>query len=155
MGDWSKTHRVYGEAQLATGASLAGDLHLQPSTQIHQGVETPLEMLNRDEAFLVLSLEDGTVRLVAKDQTVAVSFGEGPGSPDAEPGDMPGALALRLEVLMTDGRAYTGEVRAVLPPQRSRPIDMLNLPERFFSLAADGMIHYLNRSHVLHVRPLD
>lgn len=155
MGDWSKTHRVYGEAQLVTGASLAGDFHLQPSTQTHQGVETPLEMLNRGEAFLALSLADGTVRLVSKDQTVAVSFGGVAGSPDAESGDVPGATALRLEVLMIDGREYAGEVRAVLPPRRSRPIDMLNLPERFFSLVADGMVHYLNRSHVLHVHPLD
>jgi hypothetical protein len=138
---------------LVTGASLAGDLHLQPSSQIHQGVETPLEMLNRTEAFFVLSLADGTVRLVAKDQTVAVSFGAG--SPDTEVGDMPGATALRMEVLMVDGREYAGEVWAILPPRRSRIIDLLNLPERFFSLAADGMIHYLNRSHVLHVRPLD
>lgn len=153
MGDWSKTHRVAGEAQLVTGASLAGDLHLQPSTQVHQSVETPLEMLNRTEAFFALSLADGTVRLVAKDQTVAVSFGAG--SPDAEAGDTPGVTALRLEVLMVDGREYTGEVRAILPPRQSRPIDLLNLPERFFGLAADGMIHYLNRSHVLHVRPLD
>ncbi len=153
MGDWLKTHRVSGEAQLVTGASVTGDLHLQPSTETHQSVETPLEMLNRAEAFFALSLADGTVRLVAKDQTMAVSFGAG--SPDAELGGVPGAAALRLEVLMIDGREYTGEVRCVLPPQRSRPIDMLNLPERFFSLVADGMIHYLNRSHILHVRPLD
>jgi hypothetical protein len=84
---------------------------------------------------------------------MAVSFGAG--SPDAELGDVPGATVLRLEVLMIDGREYKGEVRSVLPPPRSRPIDMLNLPERFFSLVADGMIHYLNRSHILHVRPLD
>lgn len=153
MGDWSKTHRVSGEAQLVTGASLAGDLHLQPSTQVHRSVETPLEMLNRAEAFFALSLEDGTVRLLAKDQTVAVSFGAG--FPDAEPGDTPGATALRLEVLMVDGREYIGEVRAILPPHHSRLIDLLNLPERFFRLAADGTVHYLNRSHVLHVRPLD
>ncbi len=77
------------------------------------------------------------------------------GSSDAEPGDIPGSTALRLEVLMVDGREYTGEARAGLPPPRTRPLDLLNLPDRFFSLVADGMIHYLNRSHVLHVRPLD
>lgn len=153
MGDWSKTQRVSGEAHLVTGASLAGDLHLQPSTVHHQSVETPLEMLNRAEAFFALSLADGTVRLVAKGQTVAVSFGAG--SPDAELGDTPTSVALPLEVLMADGREYTGEARADLPPHHSRPIDLLNLPERFFGLTADGMIHYLNRSHVLHVRPLD
>lgn len=153
MGDWSKTHRVSGEAQLVTGASLAGDLHLQPSTLLHQGVETPLEMLNRTEAFFALSLEDGSVRLVAKDQTVAVSFGAG--SPDVESGSLPVSASMRLEVLMADGREYLGEARADLPPNHSRPIDLLNIPDRFFHLVADGMIHYLNRSHVLHVRPLD
>lgn len=152
MSDWSKTHRVSGEVHLVTGASIAGDLHLQPSTQHHQRVETPLEMLNRAESFFALSLEDGSVRLVAKDQTVVVSFGAG--SPEAD-GDLPASISMRLEVLMADGRVYLGEARADLPPQHARAIDLLNLSDRFFHLAADGMIHYLNRSHVLHVRPLD
>jgi hypothetical protein len=110
-------------------------------------------MLNRAEAFFALSLADGTVRLVSKGRTVAVSFGAG--SPDVEFGDTPTSVALPLEVLMADGREYTGEARADLPPQHSRPLDLLNLEERFFCLTANGMIHYLNRSHVLHVRPLD
>jgi len=153
MSDWSKTQRVSGEVHLVTGASLTGDLHLQPSTVHHQSVETPLEMLNRVEAFFALSLTDGTVRLVSKGRTVAVSFGAG--SPDAELWEAPTSVALPLEVLMADGREYNGEARADLPPIHSRPLDLLNLPDRFFSLASDGLIHYLNRSHVLHVRPLD
>ncbi len=32
MGNWAKTHRVSGEVFLATGASLTGELHLQPIT---------------------------------------------------------------------------------------------------------------------------
>ena len=153
MGDWSKTHRVSGEVLLVTGASISGDLHLQPSTAFHQSVETPLEMLNRPDLFFVVSLDEGNVLLVSKDQTVAVMFGAG--SPEDTPAEIPAVTRLQVDVLMVDGRSYQGEVFAFLPPHRSRPLDLLNLPERFFALKSHGTLHHLNRSYVLHVRPLD
>lgn len=153
MSDWSKTHRVPGEVFFVIGGTLAGDLHLQPSTELHQSVETPLEMLNRSERFFAVTLPDGDVRLVSKDQAVIVSVGSE--APDPEWNPTPGASDLRLEVTMTNGREFEGEVRAELPPPRTRTLDFLNVSERFFALTHSGTAWYLNRAHVLHVRPLD
>ena len=153
MGNWAKTHRVSGEVFLATGASLTGDLHLQPISQFHNGGETPLELLNRKDRFFAVSLPEGEVRLVAKDQTVAVVFGAG--APETGWGALPVTHQVILEVLMADGRSYKGEVIEHLPPNYSRAMDLLNMTDRFFALDAEGSTHYLNRSHVLHVRPFD
>jgi hypothetical protein len=153
MDNWVKTHRVSGEIFLATGASLTGDLHLQPVSRFRNGGETPLELLNREDRFFSVLLPDGEVRLVAKDQTVAVVVGAG--APDAGHSAIPVSQQVVLEVLMADGRSYKGEVIEYLPPNYSRAMDLLNMQDRFFALDANGSTHYLNRSHVLHVRPFD
>ena len=41
---------------MVEGMSIDGDLHLQPSTALHESRETPLELLNREENFFPLSL---------------------------------------------------------------------------------------------------
>jgi len=153
MSEWSTTHRVPGTALLADGTRLSGDLHLQPSTELHQSVETPLELLNRADRFLALTLPDGGVELVSKDHVVVLEVDAS--APDPVWNPTPGASDLRLEAVMTGHERWSGTVHAQLPPDRSRPLDFLNLPDRFFALASGDTIRYLNRAHVMHVRPLD
>ena len=153
MNEWSTTHRVPGTALLANGSRLSGDLHLQPSTELHQSVETPLELLNRADRFLALTLPGGGVELVSKDHVMVLEVGAS--APDPVWNPTPGANDLRLEVALTSGETLSGTVHAQLPPTRSRPMDFLNLPDRFFPLVSGDTVHYLNRAHVLHARPLD
>jgi hypothetical protein len=153
MSEWSKTHRVPGTAVLAAGGSLSGDLHLQPSTELHQSVETPLELLNRPDRFLAMTMDDGGVELVSKDHIKVLEVGGS--APDPVWNPTPGANDLRIEAVLVGGETLSGTVHVQLPPGRARALDFLNLPDRFFALSSGDAAHYLNRAHVLHVRPID
>jgi hypothetical protein len=50
---------------------------------------------------------------------------------------------------------YRGHCSFELPPRRSRALDYLNGPGRFFTLETDGMMQYINKAQVRHIRPLD
>jgi hypothetical protein len=149
MSDWADTTRVTGEVIFAAGGSLKGEFHLQVSTATHPTTETPLEMLNRPETFFPVTLSDDEVRLVSKEQVVAVSFGEGARAPQPLPQTEP----VSFEVSMADGSEYRGQVHIELRPPHTRGLDLLNQAEWFFALTVPGGTWYLSRSHVRHIRP--
>ena len=151
MSDWASTTRVAGEVIFGVGSTLQGDLHLQMSTAFRSSVETPLEMLNRPDGFFPLTLPDGDVRLVSKDQVAAVSFG--PAAPETS--ILSVTEPLPFEVHMADGSEYQGDVHIELKPPWNRGLDFLNQPEKFFALTVPGRTWYLNRSHVRYVQPQD
>jgi len=150
MNEWATTRRAPGEVHFTSGEVLQGDMHLQYRQGIPGNTETPLEMLNRDEAFFALTLGDDAVRLVAKSQVVTVALG----NTRYDEGPAP-AQHQTFSVHLANGRDFEGDVHIVLPPPATRGIDFLNQPEPFFALhAADGL-WCLNRHHVCHVRPHD
>ncbi len=151
MSDWARTKRIPGVLIFAGGGSLEGDLHLQVSTRTNPTEEMPLEMLNRSDDFLPVTMPDEDVRLVSKNHVAAVSFdGDAPGPPP-----LPMSEPLRFEVQMSDGSEYRGEVLIELEPPSTRGLDFLNQPGRFFPLSVPGRTWYLNRMHVQNVRPHD
>ena len=56
MSQRHQTHRVPATITLSEGRSIEGDIHLQPLTLMHAGRETPIDLLNRPERFLAVSL---------------------------------------------------------------------------------------------------
>jgi hypothetical protein len=58
---------------LSEGTSVEGDIHLQPLTLLHQGRETPVDLLNREERFLAVSLPSGDATLVCKAQIAVLT----------------------------------------------------------------------------------
>lgn len=150
MNDWATTQRVHGEVVFTSGESLQGDVHLQYRRGAPGNTESPLEMLNRSEAFFALTLGDDDVRLVAKSQVIAVALGD-----LRLESSLPPARHLEFFVHMADGRNYEGQVDIALPPPATRSLDFLNQPEAFFALASDEGLFCLNRRHVCHVRPHD
>ncbi len=150
MNDWATTQRVCGEVVFTSGESLQGDVHLQFRRGAPGSTESPLEMLNRAEAFFALTLESGDVRLVAKTQVTAVALG------DLRIDPSPAVVEHKaLFVHMADGRDYAGDVEIDLPPPATRSIDFLNQPEAFFALVSADGLWCLNRRHICHVRPQD
>ena len=148
---WAATERLQVRVVMVEGMSIEGDLHLQPSTALHETRETPLELLNRPESFFPLSLPSGDVVFLAKAQVAALAY-QGPLTQDPERESA--ALHIGLEITMSGGDEYRGFAATELPPNRSRASDYLNASERFFSLVVGETTVCLNRSHVRAARPL-
>ena len=153
MSDWGATQRVSAEVVLADGAALEGDLHLAASAAYPLDTESPLEMLNRAEPFFALTLEHGEVAFVSKAQVAVISFRD-QGQP-ADPARASAARLVALEVVLMTGAEYRGRSSFELPPSRSRALDYVNIPGRFFTVWTNDLTRYFNKHLVRLIRPLD
>jgi hypothetical protein len=138
---------------LAEGVVLTGELHLLARTASTLDPESPLEMLNRNDPFFALSLTEGGVAFVSKDQVAVVSCREQTALDD--PDRVSAAKLVALAVELTDGIEYRGRSTFELPPARARALDYVNSPGRFFALGNDDVTQYINKSLVRMIRPLD
>jgi hypothetical protein len=153
MSDWGATRRVSAEVVLADGVVLEGDMHLVASAAYPLSSESPLEMLNRAEPFFALTLEAGEVAFLSKAQVAVVSCREESGGSDPERASV--ARLVALEVALTTGAEYRGRCSFELPPSRSRALDYVNIPGRFFTVWTNDLTRYFNKSLVRLIRPLD
>ena len=153
MNDWGSTNRVPAQVALAEGMIIEGELHLLTRPAYPPGPETPLEMLNRADPFFALTLPDGAVTFVAKAQVSVIDCLEQSGLTD--PDRITAAKLVGLEVVLYGGAEYRGRATVELPPGRARALDYVNGPGDFFILVADDRAHYLNKSFVRLIRPLD
>ena len=155
MSDWGSTNRLAARVALAEGIVLDGDLHLltRPAYPQPGGSETPLEMLNRPDAFFALTLPEGGVALVPKSQVLEITCPEDVPPPD--PDRVTAAKQVELEVVLPGGTEYRGHATLELPPGRRRTLDYINGPGGFFALWTDGHTRYINKLHVRLIRPLD
>jgi hypothetical protein len=153
MSDWGATQQVAARVVLAEGVVLAGHLHLLARTTSPSDAESPVEMLNREDPFFALTLNGGGVALVSKAQVAVVSCQEL--APLDDPDRASAAKLVALAVELTDGVECRGRCSFELPPSRSRALDYLNGPGRFFTLETDGMMQHINKSQVRQIRPLD
>ncbi|MEO8139510.1 MAG: hypothetical protein ABI742_07695 [Gemmatimonadota bacterium] len=152
MTDWASTQRLPVRVTLAEGLIIQGEAHLQPRVAWRDGPETPIEMLNREDAFFAMNLPQGDVVFVAKAQVAAFAFQPAQVTDDAERQTV--ARMLPLEIMMVGGAEHRGIAMSEMPPTRSRALDFLNAPERFFLLVTDEGSLCLNRAFVRAVRPL-
>lgn len=153
MNDWGATLRLPAEVVLADGAVLEGDMHLAARTAYPADMESPLEMLNRAEPFFALSLIEGGVAFLSKAQVAVVSCRDQ--SPLGDPTRATAARLVALEVALANGAEYLGRSTFELPPSRSRALDYVNGPDRFFTVWTDDLTRYINKSLVRLIRPLD
>ena len=153
MGDWGATRRISAEVILADGVVLEGDMHLVPSAAYPLNSESPLEMLNRPEPFFALTLGQGEVAFVSKAQVAVVSCREEAAEADPERASV--ARLVALEVALATGAEYRGRSSFELPPSRSRALDYVNMPGRFFTVWTNDLTRYFNKSLVRLIRPLD
>ncbi len=152
MNDWAKTERLPARVTLAEGLAISGEIHLQPRVAWRDGPETPLEMLNREDAFFPLTLTGNDIVFVAKGQVAALTF-----SPSTEEGDVARQSAMRsipLEIMLVGGSELRGVAVSELPPNRSRALDFLNDSAPFFLLVTEDGHVCLNRRFVRAARPL-
>ena len=153
MSDWGATRRISAEVTLADGVVLEGEMHLVPSAAYPLNSETPLEMLNRPDPFFALTLGEGGVAFVSKAQVAVVSCREENTGSDPERASV--ARLVALEVALATGAEYRGRSSFELPPSRSRALDYVNAPGRFFTVWTNDLTRYFNKSLVRLIRPLD
>jgi hypothetical protein len=153
MSDWGATRRISVEVVLADGAVVEGDMHLVPSAAYPLTAESPLDMLNRPQPFFALTLEEGEVAFVSKDQVAVVSCRDQ--SAEVDPERTSAARLVALEVALATGAEYRGRSSFELPPSRSRALDYVNMPGRFFTVWTNDLTRYFNKSLVRLIRPLD
>ncbi len=151
--DWGATQRVQARVVLAEGVVLAGELHLLASTTHPSEIESPLEMLNRDDPFFALTQPEGGVTFVSKAQVSVVACQDH--QPLEDPDRATAAKLVSLTVELLDGVEYRGRSAFELPPSRARALDYVNAPGRFFTLWSGDLIQYINKSLVRLIRPLD
>lgn len=149
---WGTSVRVPATLHLSDGSELGGSLHVQSAVAHHPGPETVVELLNRAEPFLVLSLDEDGVRFVPKAQVALVETAV----PDGEDRERRSAVRfLSIEVEMMTARVLNGHAESELPPNRSRAQDFLNDGGGFFPLTTEGTLWAVHRTHVRTVRPVD
>lgn len=121
----------------------------------HDGSETPLEMLNRPNAFFAFRPEDEDgVLLVSKANTVALTIERQ--APIADPARLSAARMVGVECVLVGGSTIGGWASIELPAGHQRLLDYLNAsPEPFFAVWSHAATHYVNRAHVLYARPLE
>jgi len=150
---WAITERTAARVTLVEGTVAEGDLHLQAGAPLHHGPESPLEMLNREEPFFPLTLTGGGVVFIGKAHVISVLYQQP--APEADEERRTAARVIGLAVTMSGGHEFRGSTVTELPPNHSRPLDFLNLRERFFSVATQDGTVCLNRRHVRVARPID
>jgi hypothetical protein len=129
---------------------VVGSLFLRPQSPNAPREEEPLEVLNSVDPFLVLK-RDGPdeLRFYNKSSVVRVEYQE----------DVPvvpvNVAPLECTLHLMDGSLIPGTIRKVLPPDRARLYDYLNLcDERFVKLYCDdGSVCVVNKAYITCVTP--
>jgi hypothetical protein len=134
---------------LAGGATLVGDVFLQPSARYRTGPQDPAELFNEDDQFIPLAGAGDELVLVAKDQIRTVQFGA-----DAADTSSQGVAGVVVDVVCADGSTCSGELRMETRASRSRLLDFLNEnTQQFLTLWSSSSVYLVNRHQVAQVRP--
>lgn len=114
----------------------------------HESVEPeePLEAINQSTPFIVVRRESPEeIRFYNKSSIIRVEYQE---TVDQKPVDVE---PIHCQLHMMDGSAIDGAVCRLLPPDRSRFYDFLNLPEeRFLKVYAGAQeVCLINKSYIV------
>ncbi len=132
--------------RLEDGEVLSGGIPVAESSPTgHEG--TAVDRLNDADPFLPLSGPDGSV-LLHKGAIVWVEL-----ALDAEDGSAEdGSTAVPVELNLVGGETRSGEVRYVMPPERSRLMDFLNRSDPFVEVTQGRRRTLVHRKFVIKVR---
>jgi hypothetical protein len=153
MSHRNVTNGVPACVTINDGPSIEGEIFLQTATRLHEGCESPVEMLNRPERFFAVLLPSGDLTLVGKAQAAVVTCGASLWKVDPQRRAI--SREFRLDIDMIGGQNLCGSAFWELPSTHPRPQDFLNESEAFFELIQDGMSYSINRSLVAQVRPFE
>ena len=127
---------------------VVGSLFLREQSVNHAGMEEPIEVLNKDKAFIVLDREDdGQVCFYNRNAIIRVEYEQAPTTAEADQKIIP------CQLTMMDGAIFDGEIRETLAPDYARLFDYLNQEKaRFIKLYTDNnQVCLVNKSYIIKV----
>ncbi len=127
-----------------------GSVFVREQSLHHSGEETPAELFNQAETFVVVHREElGEYRFYSKSSIVRLEYQD---QGDSEPG----SEAMDCELHMMDGSLMSGKICAAFPPDRRRLYDHLNKgDDLFIPLHQDsGQISLINKSYIIYAKSL-
>lgn len=133
----------------AGGTTHRVSLFLGEAAATHAGPQRLVDLLGEPGDFLPAGEEDGPISFFRRDAISVVECDRE--VPDDPALDSPHARRVAVKVLLADGTGLAGIVRFVLPPERSRLVDFLDLAPTFFRIELERGVAYVNKRHVVRV----
>lgn len=122
-----------------------GSLFVRQQSPHHAGEESPLEILNKEVAFIVLEKDKPEqLRFYNRNSIIRVEYNEELVSDTS---------SLPCQLNMMDGSIIEGSIHENLPPDHSRLFDYLNKEnERFIKLfTSENEVCLINKSYINNV----
>lgn len=124
-----------------------GALYVQQQSDVADRPEQPLEVLNREQPFVVVHLQESDeVRFYGKRAIVRVHH-----RPSEEEQESPETTVLPCDLHMMDGSTLSGTIREFLLPEYRRLFDYLNQRGQSFLrlYLDDGEVCLVNKAYIV------
>lgn len=131
------------------GATLQGDVFLQPTARFRVGPQHPVELFNEPEAFLPLATAGDHLVMIAKQAVIRVQIER-----DAADTESEGVEEASVDVTFTDGSVISGPLQMETRADRPRLLDFLNDDHQpaFLTLRSSQGSILINRRQIVQVR---
>lgn len=127
-----------------------GTLFLREQSLHHIGVESPVELLNQAEPFVVINRSDlNEHRFYSKSSIVRAEYKHTmPDNPELD--------AIDAELHLMDGSMMTGQIRGSFSPDRRRLYDYLNkVEDQFVVLYQDqDQVALINKKYIIYAKSI-
>ncbi len=139
-------------ATLIGGEQVSGSIYLQASARGFSSLEDAPEFMNGPESFFPLRIENGSLRLLAKNHVMSMhAAGESATERAWRFGD-----PIEVSVVMSGGTRHTGQLVIERFAAHTRVLDFLNrISDAFIVLQREDGILLLNREHIAYVQQRD
>ena len=124
-----------------------GSIFVLAQSTLHAGEEEPVEALNGDAPFIVISLEDpDQLRFYNRNSVLRLEYTETSST-------IVSTANIDCQIQMMDGAVIKGKIQEALPQDKSRLFDYLNRKdERFIKLYTDeNEVCLVNKSYINYV----
>ncbi|HFQ14059.1 MAG TPA: hypothetical protein ENK40_04600 [Gammaproteobacteria bacterium] len=128
-----------------------GSIFVLAQSTLHAGEEQPVEALNGDSPFIVISMEEpNELRFYNRNSVLRLEYTEEEPLVDE-------ASDIHCRIHMMDGALIDGRIREALPHDRSRLFDYLNRREdRFIKIyTGEREVCLVNKSYINYVTSED
>ena len=136
----------------AGGDPADGYLCLAPHSELHEGRETMLELLNSDKRVVPFLCQDGEVVLLTLRHVDWVLAGPGVDLSAVFPPTYIVAREERVELCFADGRCMDGKIQMEVTEDFTRASDFLNAGARFYPIRTRLGLMLVNKDRVSETR---
>ena len=145
MSEYIEKHRASVRLSLPHQDPIAGELALHPNSQLRDGPQTLLELLNSSRRLLPFVLQNGDTLLVTRLNIHFVMVGPVVPQELIAPPSFVVDREEQVHVTFADGYNLAGKIQIELPGHLNRTSDFLNGPDDFFVLRTRAGVVLVNK----------